>query len=153
GTAITLAEVDCIRGTYEFDTVKIIHDGGNSMNHMVDIGQVEGGLIQGMGWMTMEEVVYDQQGKLRANALSTYKIPDIYAVPREIVVRFLDEAGPELALFKSKAVGEPPLMYGIGAYFAITNAITAFNPTTHLTYTAPMTPEKVLLALYSSSIP
>ncbi|MBL7978786.1 MAG: molybdopterin-dependent oxidoreductase [Bacteroidetes Order II. Incertae sedis bacterium] len=153
GTAITLAEVDCIRGTYGFDAVKIIHDGGNSMNPVVDIGQVEGGLVQGMGWMTMEEVVYDQEGKLRANALSTYKIPDIYAVPHEIVVHFLEEAGPELALFKSKAVGEPPLMYGIGAYFALTNAITAFNPDAHLAYAAPMTPEKVLLALYSSSMP
>jgi len=150
GTAITVAKVDCIRGTYTFDLVKLVHDAGSSMNPLVDLGQIEGGLVQGMGWMTMEEVVYDQEGKLRSNALSTYKIPDIYAIPTTLEVDFLDEEGPDLAILKSKAVGEPPLMYGIGAYFAIYNAIVAFNPSAHPAYSAPMTPEKVLLALYDN---
>lgn len=148
GTALTTVTVDCLRGTYEIDAVKVIHDAGASMNELVDIGQCEGGLVQGIGWMTMEEVVYNQDGKLLSNALSTYKIPDIYAVPKEIDVQFLTTKKDNLAILKSKAVGEPPLMYGIGAYFAIRNAVLAFNPHSNITYNAPITPEKVLMGLY-----
>ena len=129
--------------------VKIVHDAGASMNTAVDMGQCEGGLVQGIGWMTMEEVVYNEQGKLLSNALSTYKIPDIYSVPKEIDIEFLNTQKDNLAILKSKAVGEPPLMYGIGAYFAIRNAVLAFNPNTNITYHAPITPEKVLMGLYS----
>ncbi len=149
GTALTTVTVDCLRGTYEIDAVKVIHDAGASMNELVDIGQCEGGLVQGIGWMTMEEVVYNEQGKLLSNALSTYKIPDIYAVPKEIDIQFLNTKKDNLAILKSKAVGEPPLMYGIGAYFAIRNAVLAFNPNSNITYNAPITPEKVLMGLYS----
>ena len=149
GTALTKVTVDCLRGTYEVDTVKIVHDAGASMNLGVDIGQCEGGLVQGIGWMTMEEVVYNENGKLMSNALSTYKIPDIYSVPKEIDIEFLNTEKDNLAILKSKAVGEPPLMYGIGAYFAIRNAVLAFNPNTNITYKAPITPEKVLMGLYS----
>ena len=70
GTAIITVTIDCLRGIYEFDSVKVVHDFGNSMNTMIDIGQCEGGIVQGIGWMTMEEVVYDKEGKLRSNALS-----------------------------------------------------------------------------------
>lgn len=149
GTAITVVTVDCIRGTYDFDFVKIVHDFGSSMNTAIDRGQIEGGLVQGIGWMTMEEVVYDKQGKLRSNALSTYKVPDIYSVPKEIDIDFLKTNNDNLAIFKSKAVGEPPLMYGIGAFFAIRNAIKAFNPDAVVPFDAPMTPEKTLMGLYS----
>ncbi len=149
GTALTKVTVDCLRGTYEVDAVKIVHDAGASMNLGVDIGQCEGGLVQGIGWMTMEEVVYNENGKLLSNALSTYKIPDIYSVPKEIDIEFLKTEKDNLAILKSKAVGEPPLMYGIGAYFAIRNAVLAFNPNTNITYHAPITPEKVLMGLYS----
>ena len=89
---------------------------------MVDMGQCEGGIVQGIGWMTMEEIVYDKEGKLRSNALSTYKVPDIYSVPKEIDIHFLETEKDNLAILRSKAVGEPPLMYGIGAYFALRNA-------------------------------
>jgi xanthine dehydrogenase large subunit len=149
GTAIITATIDCLRGTYDIDSVKVVHDFGNSMNHIIDIGQCEGGIVQGIGWMTMEEVVYDKEGKLRSNALSTYKVPDIYSVPKEIAIHFLETQKDNLAIFRSKAVGEPPLMYGIGAYFALRNAIKAFNPATDIPYDAPMTPEKVLLNLYT----
>lgn len=149
GTAITEVTVDCIRGTYEVDAVRIVHDFGNSMNPSIDLGQIEGGLVQGIGWMTMEEIVYDEKGKLRSNALSTYKVPDIYSVPREVNVSFLETNKDNLAIFRSKAVGEPPLMYGLGTYFAIRNAILAFNPDSNIDFSAPMTPEKTLLALYS----
>ena len=148
GTSIITATVDCIRGTYQIDSVKIIHDFGKSMNEIVDLGQIEGGVVQGIGWMTMEELLYNSEGKLLSNALSTYKIPDIYSVPKEIAVEHLDTPGHESAIQKSKAVGEPPLMYGLGAYFAIQNAVSAFNPDYELKFHAPFTPEKVLMGLY-----
>lgn len=150
GTAILVVTVDCIRGRYEFDTVKIVHDFGRSMNKMVDHGQIEGGVVQGIGWMTMEEISYNEEGRLLSNALSTYKIPDIYAVPKTIDIKHLETDGHELAIKKSKAVGEPPLMYGLGAYFAIQNAVKAFNPGYNSTFDAPFTPEKVLMALYEN---
>lgn len=148
GTAIITVTVDCLRGIYETDSVKVVHDFGSSMNTMIDIGQCEGGIVQGIGWMTMEEIVYDREGKLRSNALSTYKVPDIYSVPKEITIHPLDTSKDNLAIFRSKAVGEPPLMYGIGAYFALRNAVKAFNPAAIIPYDAPMTPEKVLMSLY-----
>lgn len=148
GTAIVICTVDCIRGTYEFDAVFLVHDYGTSMNRAIDLGQTEGGIVQGIGWMTMEELLYNDEGRLLSNALSTYKVPDIYSVPKEISVHFLNTDGPEGAIFKSKAVGEPPLMYGIGAYFSIRNAILAYKPDAKIPYDAPMTPEKVLMALH-----
>lgn len=150
GTSVTTVTVDCLRGIYEIDSVKVVHDFGQSMNTMVDMGQCEGGIVQGIGWMTMEEIVYDKEGKLRSNALSTYKVPDIYSVPKEITIHPLETQKENLAVFQSKAVGEPPLMYGIGAYFALRNAVKAFNPSAIVPYDAPMTPEKVLMGLYAT---
>ncbi|MDQ6813214.1 MAG: molybdopterin-dependent oxidoreductase, partial [Bacteroidota bacterium] len=151
GTAITEVTVDCLRGIYAFDAVKVVHDFGLSMNAAIDRGQIEGGIVQGIGWMTMEEIIYDKEGRLRSNALSTYKVPDIYAAPKEIVIDSLESDKDNLAIFRSKAVGEPPFMYGIGAYFALRNAIKAFNPHADIPFSAPMTPEKTLLALYSNT--
>jgi xanthine dehydrogenase large subunit len=132
GTAIITVTIDCLRGIYEIDSMKVVHDFGSSMNYMVDLGQCEGGIVQGIGWMTMEE---------------------IYSVPKEIAIHFLETDKDNLAVFKSKAVGEPPLMYGIGAYFALRNAVKAFNPSADIPYDAPMTPEKVLMSLYPQSSP
>lgn len=151
GTAIHEVTVDCLRGTYDFDSVNIVHDFGKSMNIDIDNGQIEGGLVQGIGWMTLEEIIYNNQGRLVSNALSTYKVPDIYSVPKEINIIHLDTQGHELAIKKSKAVGEPPLMYGIGAYFAIRDAVKAFNPNVEFAVNAPYTPEKVLMDLYKKS--
>lgn len=154
GTAIIEVTVDCLRGTYEMDSVKVVHDFGVSMNPDIDRGQIEGGIVQGIGWMTLEEVIYNEQGKLLSNALSTYKVPDIYAVPKEILIDHLHTDNDNLAIFRSKAVGEPPLMYGIGAWFALRDAILAFRPDAVIPFVAPMTPEKVLMALYSKqSVP
>ncbi|HNQ14793.1 MAG TPA: molybdopterin-dependent oxidoreductase, partial [Pyrinomonadaceae bacterium] len=150
GTAIVGATVDCLRGTYEFDYVKCCHDFGQSMNSAVDRGQIEGGIVQGIGWMTIEEVVYDSEGRLRSNALSTYKIPDVYSVPDEIAIEALETTRPNLAVFNSKAVGEPPLMYGIGAYFAIREAVKAFDKENLPAFDAPFTAEKVLMNLHRS---
>jgi xanthine dehydrogenase large subunit len=102
--------------------------------------------------MTMEEVVYDAEGRLRSNALSTYKVPDIYSVPKEISIDWLQTQNDNLAIFRSKAVGEPPLMYGIGAFFALRNAIKNFNPASRPAFDAPMTPEKVLMNLYPEKV-
>jgi xanthine dehydrogenase large subunit len=102
--------------------------------------------------MTMEEVVYDETGRLRSNTLSTYKVPDIYSVPSEISIDFLHTNLDNLAILRSKAVGEPPLMYGIGAYFALRNAILAFNPSAVMPFDAPLTPEKALMGLYSNKL-
>ncbi|HEX8368697.1 MAG TPA: molybdopterin cofactor-binding domain-containing protein [Pyrinomonadaceae bacterium] len=151
GTAIVGVRVDCLRGIYEVDFVKACHDFGSSMNTSVDYGQIEGGIVQGIGWLTMEEVFYDADGKLRSNALSTYKIPDVYSAPKRIEILPLETDRENLAIFNSKAVGEPPLMYGIGAYFAIRNAVKAFNPENLPAFDAPFTPEKVLMNLYSEA--
>ncbi len=150
GTAITVVTVDCLRGIYEIDTVKIVHDFGKSMNLGIDLGQVEGALAQGIGWMTLEEIAYDENGRLLSNALSTYKVPDIFSAPKTIETIPLETEGSDLAIKKSKAVGEPPLMYGIGTYFAIQQAVKAFNPNYKLKFHAPFTPEKVLMGLYET---
>ena len=153
GTAIVEATVDCLRGTYEIDSVKVVHDFGKSLHPVVDRGQAEGAIVQGIGWMTLEEIIYNEKGKLITDALSTYKVPDIHFAPKEIKVHFLEDAENPYGPFQSKAIGEPPFMYGIGAYFAIRNAMKAFRPGKQFKFNAPITNEKVLLALYENALP
>ena len=153
GATITEATVDCLRGTYTLDAVHVVHDGGRSLDPLVDLGQVEGGLVQGIGWMTMEEVVFDQEGRLRTDTLSTYKVPDIRFAPARIETHFLEDADNPDAVLQSKGIGEPPLMYGIGAYFAIQEAIAAYRPDRDREYTAPLTPERVLMQLHGDRSP
>ncbi|MFD2718386.1 xanthine dehydrogenase molybdopterin binding subunit [Hymenobacter monticola] len=148
GTALTTVTVDCLRGTYTVDALQIAHDFGQSFNEIIDRGQIEGGAVQGIGWMTMEEVAYNVEGRLLSNSLNSYKIPDIYAAPKVLDVHFLDTPGHPNAILRSKAVGEPPLMYGIGTYFALRDAVRAFQGHTALPFSAPLTPEKVLVSLY-----
>jgi xanthine dehydrogenase large subunit len=148
GTAVTVATVDCLRGTYEIDLVKIVHDFGRSMNLDIDIGQVEGALLQGIGLMTLEELLFGPNGRNLYATLSSYKVPDIYTAPRTLEVLPLNAPPDALALLGSKAVGEPPLMYGIGSYFAILQAMRAFNPALKLELAAPMTPQRCLMSLY-----
>jgi xanthine dehydrogenase large subunit len=151
GTAIITVTLDCLRGTYTIDLVKAVHDFGKSLNPLVDKGQAEGAIAQGIGWLTVEEVAHSSDGKLLSNSLSTYKVPDIYAAPTEIEVIFLEDSENPYGPFNSKAIGEPPLMYGIGAYFAILNAMEAFRPDEDFKIVAPLTPERVLLSLYSKT--
>ncbi len=152
GTAIIQVTVDCLRGTYEIDSVKVVHDFGKSMNPTIDRSQAEGAIMQGIGWMTIEEVIYTKEGKLLTDSLSTYKVPDVYFTPKEIKVDFLENPNPSAAIFNSKAIGEPPLMYGIGIYFALCNAIKAFRPNSELSISAPMTNEKLLMTLYENTL-
>lgn len=146
GTAIVQVTIDCLRGRYHIDTVRLVHDLGRQINPIVDLGQIEGGLAQGLGWMTLEELAYDDEGRLLSNALSTYKAPDVYALPDDLQVKLRtidNEPGPR----GSKAVGEPPLMYGIGVYFALRDAMRAFAARDY-PFQAPMTPERVLMGLH-----
>jgi xanthine dehydrogenase large subunit len=152
GSAVVEVTVDCLRGLYVIDSVKIVHDYGKSLNPVIDKGQTEGALIQGLGWMTIEEVIYNKDGILLTNALSTYKVPDISFTPKEIEIEFLETMENAAGLKGSKAIGEPPLMYGIGAFFAIMNAMKAFNPDKEYKFSAPATPEKVLCELYPISV-
>lgn len=150
GTAVTLAKIDTIRGIYDIEAVKIVHDFGKSMNLIIDKGQIEGAVLQGIGWLTIEEIRHNKKGEMLANSLSTYKIPDINFIPKNLEIKALETEGHENAILKSKAVGEPPFIYGIGTYFAIINAIKKFNPNYKPNYIAPITHEKVLIGLYEN---
>jgi len=146
GTAILEVTVDCLRGTYTIDRVRMVHDGGRSLNEKVDRGQLEGGLVQGLGWMTMEELVF-HEGRNISDSLSTYKIPDLLSTP-VLDGHFLEDADNPRAVMHSKAIGEPPFMYGIGVYFALLDALRAFRPDRNGVYDAPLTPEKALMFLH-----
>jgi len=150
GTAIVEATVDCLRGIYKFNSVKVVHDFGKSFNQLIDRGQAEGAIVQGLGWMTIEEVMHNELGQILTDTLSTYKVPDIHFTP-DIEIDFLEDADNPFGIFKSKAIGEPPFMYGIGGYFAIMNAMKAFNPKLKCIFNSPLTPEKVLMNLYRKS--
>ncbi|MCB9090808.1 MAG: molybdopterin-dependent oxidoreductase [Calditrichae bacterium] len=153
GTAILEATVDCLRGTYDIDAVKIVHDLGRPLNAVVDLGQIEGGLAQGLGWMTVEDLQFDHTGKLLAGALANYKLPEVYFMPEDLQVNFLENDDNPNAPYGSKAVGEPPLLYGLGVFFALRNAARAFRPGKTLSFHAPMTPERLLLELYGDQMP
>jgi len=148
GNAITVVKLDCIRGIYDVESVQIVHDFGSSFNFDIDRGQVEGALLQGIGLMSIEELVFNDDGTLRTNSLSSYKIPDIYTTPRTVDVEPLQSTPNEMALLGSKAVGEPPLMYGIGTFFAVQQAIREFNPKYDCKMTTPMTYQMVMRSLY-----
>nr|WP_319494955.1 molybdopterin cofactor-binding domain-containing protein [uncultured Desulfobacter sp.] len=139
GTAYFEAEVDRLLGTYNIETVYVMHDLGRSINPLIDLGQVEGGMGQGIGWMTMEEMRYAETGKPLTATAGTYKMPDISSVPVDMQVTFLEDDHNDKAVKGSKAVGEPPFMYGIGAFFAIRMAAGSQKPF----YCAPMTPERL----------
>ena len=149
GTAIVEVTLDCLRGAYDIDAVRIVHDLGRPLDDLVDRGQIEGGLAQGLGWMTMEDLQYDEQGQLLSSALATYKVPDAFFMPDEIEINFLADADSAVGPYGSKAVGEPPLMYGIGAFFALRSAMRAFRPDYDFPFTSPLTPERVLMALHA----
>jgi xanthine dehydrogenase large subunit len=152
GTAIIEVSVDCIRGTYDIDSIKIVHDLCRPVNRLVDLGQIEGGLAQGLGWMTMEDLQYDEKGRLLSNALASYKVPEVYFMPDDLQIALLEDRENQWGPYGSKAVGEPPLMYGIGIFFAIRSAMRAFKPQQEFGFHAPMTPERVLLELYSGNV-
>ncbi len=150
GSALITVTVDCLRGTYDIDLVKAVHDFGKSMNKAIDRSQAEGAIMQGIGWMTIEDIVYSEEGELKSNSLSTYKVPDVYFTPKVIDIDFFESKTQAPGIFNSKAIGEPPFMYGIAVYFAILNAMRAFKQKDY-EISAPITHEKLLMNLYSGS--
>jgi len=118
--------VDTLTGEWKLLRADVLHDVGRSLNPALDIGQVEGGFIQGMGWLTMEELVWHPQtGKLMTHAPSTYKIPTANDCPEVFNVRLFDNANAEDSIHRSKAVGEPPLLLPISVFLAIRDAVSS----------------------------
>lgn len=152
GAAVAEVEVDCLTGENKLLRVDILHDCGASLNPALDKGQIEGGFIQGMGWLTMEELVWDARGRLRTHAPSTYKIPAISDTPEAFTVTLWDEANREDTIHRSKAVGEPPLMLANAVFFALRDAVaaTAALPGP-VPLDAPATPERLLRAIQTAS--
>jgi len=148
GTAVTVVELDCIRGTYDVEAVRIVHDFGSSINEGIDRGQIEGAITQGIGLMSIEELTLYPDGSLKTDSLASYKIPDIHTAAKTVEIEPLGKEGPPAAIFGSKAVGEPPLCYGISTYFAVQAAMRAFNPECTIRYESPLTYQQCLLALY-----
>ena len=128
GLAATEVVVDGLTGENRILRVDILHDAGASLNPSLDIGQIEGGYVQGAGWLTTEELVWDEAGRLRTHAPSTYKIPACPDRPDVFNVALWDAPNREETVYRSKAVGEPPLMLGISAFSALSDAVQAFGP-------------------------
>ncbi len=139
--------VDIMTGEMKVSRVDILHDVGRSLNPAVDIGQIEGGFVQGMGWLTTEELVFDAKGRLLTHAPSTYKIPCASDVPADFRVALFDGANREDTIYRSKAVGEPPLMLAISVFAAVADAIHSLAPGRPVPLDAPATPESILHAV------
>jgi len=140
--------VDTLTGEYKVTRVDILHDAGKSLNPAIDLGQLEGGFIQGMGWLTSEELWWDEAGRLRTHAPSTYKIPTCGDRPVDFRMRLLEgQENREPTIFRSKAVGEPPLMLAISVHRALCDAVASLAGYRTLpALDTPATPERVLFA-------
>ncbi|MDP2801075.1 MAG: xanthine dehydrogenase molybdopterin binding subunit [Phreatobacter sp.] len=146
GASCSEVTIDTLTGEFTLDRVDILHDAGRSLNPAIDIGQIEGGFVQGMGWLTMEELVFDAKGRLRTHAPSTYKIPTARDVPEDFRVAFFDNPNREDTIYRSKAIGEPPLMLANSVFCAIADAVHALAPGRAVALDAPATPEAILFA-------
>jgi xanthine dehydrogenase large subunit len=148
GAAVSEAIVDTLTGESRVLRVDILHDVGRSLNPAIDLGQIEGGFAQGMGWLTTEELWWDGGGTLRTHAPSTYKIPVASDMPADWRVRMLESQGNrEETIHRSKAVGEPPLMLALSVFFAVKDAVAAAGDGASPPLDAPATPEAVLRAV------
>jgi xanthine dehydrogenase large subunit len=154
GAAVSEVVVDTMTGEMRVTRVDILHDVGKSLNPAIDIGQIEGGFVQGMGWLTTEELVWDSAGRLRTHAPSTYKIPTSADVPADFRVALFESGGNrEDSIYRSKAVGEPPLMLAISVFSAINDAIVSLKPAVMPRLDAPATPEAIMKAIRASNAP
>lgn len=147
GAAVSEVEVDGFTGTFKLRQVEIVQDAGESLNPLIDKGQIEGGFVQGMGWLTMEELVWDDQGGLRTYAPSTYKIPTVSEIPEHFEIHLLEQAAQDGVIFGSKAVGEPPFMLAMSVREAIRAAVAAFGAAEAVSLAIPATPEATLWAI------
>ncbi len=147
GAAVSEVEIDTRTGEWWLRAVDIVHDVGQSINPAIDRGQIEGAYVQGMGWLTMEECVWDKKGKLLTHGPSTYKIPVASDVPEHFRVSLFDSQNVKPTPYRSKAVGEPPLMLALSAFFALRDAVSASaGHRARVDLIAPATPERILLA-------
>ena len=147
GAACSEVTVDIETGELRVDRVDILHDAGRSLNPAIDMGQIEGGFVQGMGWLTSEELVFDKDGRLLTHAPSTYKIPTCTDVPDDFRVALFEPGrNREPTIHRSKAVGEPPLMLALSVFSAITDALASLSPGRVPPLDAPATPEAILRA-------
>ena len=153
GVAAAEVEVDGFTGAYRTRRVDIVHDVGDSLSPLVDLGQIEGGFVQGLGWLTLEDLRWDEtdgpgRGRLTTQSASTYKLPSIGELPDELHVALLDHAHEDGAVYGSKAVGEPPLMLALSVREALRQAAAAFGPPgTSVQLASPATPEAVFWAV------
>ncbi len=147
GASCSEVMIDTLTGEMQVKRVDILHDVGQSINPALDIGQIEGGFVQGMGWLTTEELVFDDKGRLLTHAPSTYKIPVASDVPVAFRVELFDNTNREDTIYHSKAVGEPPLMLAISVFAAIADAIHSLKPGQPVDLDAPATPEAILKAI------
>ncbi|MFF4948290.1 xanthine dehydrogenase molybdopterin binding subunit [Streptomyces chattanoogensis] len=156
GAAAAEVEVDGFTGAYRIRRVDIVHDVGDSLSPMIDIGQVEGGFVQGAGWLTLEDMRWDagdgpNRGRLLTQAASTYKLPSFSEMPEEFNVTLLENATEEGAVYGSKAVGEPPLMLAFSVREALRQAAAAFGPSgVSVELASPATPEAVFWAIQAA---
>jgi xanthine dehydrogenase large subunit len=156
GAAVSEVEVDGFTGAYRLLRTDILHDVGNSIAPIIDRGQIEGGFLQGVGWLTIEELLWDDKGRVSTAGASTYKLPSWSEVPAVFNVDFLDRATEPVVVMGSKAVGEPPLMLAISVREAIRDAVAAFGPAASdpasrdrdlVVFDSPLTPERVFFAV------
>ena len=149
GAAVSEVEVDGFTGQFRLRRVDIVEDAGTSLNPLVDRGQIEGGFVQGLGWLTMEETLWDAAGRFVTNAPSVYKIPTIADVPDTFNVTLLPRAAQEGVIYGSKAVGEPPFMLALSVREALRDAVAAFAGETpeRIELASPATPEAILRAI------
>ena len=149
GAACSEVTIDTLTGEYRVERTDILHDVGRSLNPALDRGQVEGAFVQGMGWLTTEELWWDDKGRLRTHAPSTYKIPLASDRPRIFNVDLADwSENRELTIKRSKAVGEPPFMLGVSVFEALSMAVASVADYRHCPrLDAPATPERVLMAV------
>src|SRR5690606_14366518 len=153
GAAAAEVEVDGFTGAMRLRRVDIVHDVGDSLSPMIDIGQIEGGFVQGTGWLTLEELRWDtgdgpSRGRLQTQSASTYKLPSFSEMPSEFNVRLFENAREDGEVYGSKAVGEPPFMLAFSAREALREAVGAFGPEGHRVELGwPATPEAVFWAV------
>ncbi|PVB62798.1 xanthine dehydrogenase molybdopterin binding subunit [Labrenzia sp. 011] len=148
GGACAEVTIDTMTGEMSVDRVDVLHDVGHSLNPAIDMGQIEGGFVQGMGWLTTEELVWDEKGRLRTHAPSTYKIPTAADVPEDFRIDLYEGNGnPQATVYRSKAVGEPPVMLANSVFCAINDAVASLNPGEVPALDAPATPEAIMKAV------
>ena len=147
GAAVAEVEVERFTGDYRVRRVDILQDAGDSISPVIDRGQIEGGFVQGMGWLTLEELLWDEKGRVATAGASTYKLPSWSEMPEDFRVGFLQEARQTDVVFGSKAIGEPPLMLAISVREALRDAVAAFGHGEVVTFDSPATPERIFFAV------